>query len=753
MSVMGDSTSSELINMLSLMLKLLMSIEQHHSERVIRGKSITHNIGKAGLSAATFVGRKASDEIKKRIMGGEIDLKKFNKLQKKMDFSNVKVSTAKLPEIMDSAKKAGVPVLFSCENGNNISVIAVPTEHQVTIQKIMEMMISKEVSRDKNYEININSDFKSGNDLIFHNILDSYDIPTVTFQKSDGTEVIAVPSEFQSQYLDACAEAKETVRNIEKIEIADFTNDGFVWDDPATTAIEVTPIQAKFLAEYNAKVSIAEVDGKLYAYGKDIEQDVADVIKDDYTAEKKTDEWQIGIIDNTVTFNKEKLLGLDEGATQLIKLPGEQDHYIRFDKSELGEKDHGKTITSKLDYEKEYEICDSEGNTIENRLGKDLASSFSTRSPFEKLLNETTDKSEYDKFIDRIELLNVKTNKIVSIPIDDYTNIQKSLIAKMGMDDRTAEKMAYKISQKMSPEYNTKFGFEQVFKKDYSVGKVTQNAVKAAALSQKLKDFKCKNSDKVQGDVFIIYDKRTQEYVFVERNKWYQADNMLKEMGYNSIERSAVVSALKQKYDINGEIENSINYGQTITASSPSLENVRFSDLGNGVTSIFNVENDKIRYVTIDKDVSALEFEQLCKEKLGITNDSALAEMAEKFKDKIKAPEMVVDKVDGIKYSITQLTSKYIQISDGNKSAVINKNVLNTEKIAQQLNISEKSAEKISTRIKAAFKANDGMKKGIMPLNQLKATAEKVYNKSKETTVDEKGQVKSQKLQTTERSL
>lgn len=127
--------------------------------------------------------------------------------------------------------------------------------------------------------------------------------------------------------------------------------------------------------------------------------------------------------------------------------------------------------------------------------------------------------------------------------------------------------------------------------------------------------------------------------------------------------------------------------------------------------------------------------------------------MAEKFKDKIKAPEMVADKVDGIKYSITQLTSKYIQISDGNKSAVINKNVLNTEKIAQQLNISEKSAEKISTRIKAAFKANDGMKKGIMPLNQLKATAEKVYNKSKETTVDEKGQVKSQKLQTTERSL
>ena len=89
MSVMGDSTSSELINMLSLMLKLLMSIEQHHSERVIRGKSITHNIGKAGLSAATFVGRKASDEIKKRIMGGEIDLKKFNKLQKNMDFSNV----------------------------------------------------------------------------------------------------------------------------------------------------------------------------------------------------------------------------------------------------------------------------------------------------------------------------------------------------------------------------------------------------------------------------------------------------------------------------------------------------------------------------------------------------------------------------------------------------------------------------------------------------------------------------------------
>lgn len=761
MSAMGDSTVNEVkaladyvIKILSSLIQLLAKMEQHHHERVIHDKSFTHKLGKAGIGVLGFAGGAAAKEFKKRFLSGQIDLKKYNKMQKHTNFKDIKVPTVKLPEIMESAKKAGIP-LFSCNMGNNISLIACPQEHEAALDKIMKMMISKECERDMAYEFNINAEFSGDNKILLHNILDSYDIPATTFVKEDGTELIAVPAKYQDKYLDAYAEAKEKVKDIENIEITDFTNDGFIWDDPNTTAIEVTPLQAKYLDEYNKNIKIVDVDGKLYAYGKNIEQDVKNVIDEDNSIEKSSNEWQIAIVDNTITLNKDKLFGKDEGTTQLIKLPGEADTYIRFDKAELVETDGGKTVASKLEYDRNYDICDASGSVKEIRNGSKLADNFSTRSPLSKLLNDSTDKSMYNNTIDRIELYNEKTNKLVSIPITDKESVKRSLINKVGVDERTADRMAERISAKITDEYKQKFGYinEKIY--DYTAGKTTINAVKAAILAQKLKGYKCQNNsnENIQGDVFAIMDKRSQEYVLVSKDKWYQVDDKLKEMGYLSVERAAVISKLKQTYNINGEIESSSNFGQTITTTEPALENVRFSDLGNGITTIFNLEDTKLNYVTIDKDITTLELEQLCSEKLKIKDDRAIAEMAEIFKDRTKGlVEMGKDNIDGRSYKFSQLTSKYLQISDGVNSVTVNKNILNTEKLAKQLGISEKSAEKIIKKINESFKAKSEMKKGITPLSKLKSEAERIFTQNKEKTVGEKGQTKSEKVQTTERS-
>lgn len=765
MSAMGDSTVKEfevlggvLIKIISFLLKLLLQIEQHHHERVMHDKSLSNKIGKAGIGLVTSLGgttiNKVKDIVKKKVLlSGQIDLKKYDKLQKKMDFSNIKVPTYKLPEIMDSAKKAGIPV-FSGNIGNNISMIAVPTESMDSVQKILSMMVSKESAREKAYDFNINAAFKGGNNTTFHNIIDSYDIPTITFKKPDGSELIAVPSEYQEQYLDACAEAKEKIKDIENIEITDISADGFVWDDPSTTAIEVTPLQARYLDEFYKNIKVVDVDGKLYAYGKDIENDVKSVKEEDSSIERSANEWQIGVVDNSITLN-EKLLGKEEGEKQLIKIPGEKGSYIRFDKSELTQCDDGKTYRSKLDADRDYVICDASGEEKAIRKGSELAPNFSTRSFFEKAINPSTDKSLFGNSLDRIELFNEKTNKLVSVSISEIETMRNSIMNKTGVDERTADRMIEKLSSELSDNYLKKYSFPEKKSNDYSAGKKTINAVKSAVLAQKLKGFKCQNSEKVQGDAFVIMDKRSKEYVIIDKNKWYQADEQLKEMGYTSIEREAVVSKLKQTYDINGEIEHSINFGQTISTSTPALANIHFSDLGNGYTSIFNLdaENGKMSYVTIDKSVSSLELEELCKQKLGISDDRAIAEMADVFKDKIKgAIEISSDKVDGMKYSVSQLTSKYIQISMDDKTAILNKNTINTEKI-QQLGISEKSAEKISKKITASFKANESAVKGITPLNKLKSEAEKVFTKNKEKSIDEKGQVKSEKTQTSERSI
>ena len=764
MAQMGDSVMGELkdaaelvMSIIKFLIEILMKLEQQHHERVMRDKSITRKAAGAAGGAAAFIGSKANNlfkYVKKKIMSGEIDMKTFSKLQKNTQFNYMTLPTSKLPEISENCKKAGIPI-FTAENGNNISAVAVPVENMQAVDDMLKRMISRDANRDKGWEFNENTDFKGVEKEIFHNIINSYDIPTISFKKQDGTELIAVPGEFQEQYIDAVADAKETIKDISNIEIAD----GFVWDDPNTTAIEVTSLQARQLDDYYKNVKVVDIDGKLYAYGKDIEQDVNKVIEEDQMIEKSANEWKIGVIDNTITLNKKALLGREEETSQLIKLPGEQDHYIRFDKSELEEADSGKTLKSKLDYERAYEICDADGNMIESRKGEDLAGIFNTKSPFHSQTNETTDRSMYGNFLNRIELFNERTNKLVSIPISNAEEIRNSLIHRAGVDEKTAERMVDKISPVLSEDFPIKKDLPKE-SRDYTAGKTTQNAVRAAIMAQKLKGYTCKNGngELSQNEGYAVIDKRTQEYVFVDKEHWYQLDDKLKEMGYNSIERDAVVSKLKQTYDINGEIEHSINYEQTFSTGSPTLKNISAAEYGNGSTTIFNVDpnNKKLDYIVIDKDVSTLDFEKLCKDKLGINDDSAIAELTEKIGDKIRKPtEVSNNRIDGVNYSILQITSKYIRISDDKNTVTANKNTLNSEKIAKQLNIDDKSANKIIKNVSASFKAKEGTNKEILSLSKLKSVAAKEVELRKETekVVDAKGQTKSEKTHSSERSL
>lgn len=742
------------MSIIRCLIEILMKLEQHHHERVMKDKSITRKI--AGGTAA-LIGSKANDlfkYVKKKIMSGEIDLKTFSKLQKNTQFDYMTLPTSKLPEISERCKKAGIPI-FTAENGYNISAVAVPVEHMQTVDNMLKLMVSRDANRDKGWEFNQNTDFKGVDKEIFHNIINSYDIPTISFKKKDGTELIAVPGEFQEQYLDAVAEAKETIKDISNIEISD----GFVWDDPNTTAIEVTPLQARQLDDYYKNVKVVDIDGKLYAYGKDIEQDVNKVIEEDRAIEKSADEWKFSVIDNTITLNKKALLGREEETSQLIKLPGEQDRYIRFDKAELEEADSGKTLKSKLDYDREYEICDADGNMIENRKGEELASTFNTKSPFHNQTNTATDKSMYDNSLNRIELYNEKTNKLVSIPISDAKQMRNSIINKAGVDEKTAERMMEKISPMLSEDFSMKKGLPKE-SRDYTAGKNTQNAVRAAIMAHTLKGYTCKNGNEElsQNEGYAIIDKRTQEYVFVDKEHWYQLDDKLKEMGYDSIEREAVISKLKQTYDINGNIEHSINNEQTFSTVSPALKNISAAEYGNGSTTIFNVDpdNKKLNYVVVDKEVSTLDFEKLCKDKLGINDDAAIAELTEKIGDKLRKPtELSNNRIDGVNYSISQLTSKYIRISDGKNTVTANKNTLNSDKIAKQLNISDKSADKIIKNVSASFKAKESTNKDILSLSKLKSVAAKEVElrKEKEKVVDAKGQTKSEKTHSSERSI
>ena len=124
--------------------------------------------------------------------------------------------------------------------------------------------------------------------------------------------------------------------------------------------------------------------------------------------------------------------------------------------------------------------------------------------------------------------------------------------------------------------------------------------------------------------------------------------------------------------------------------------------------------------------------------------------------NKIRKPtELSNNRIDGVNYSISQLTSKYIQISDGKSTVTANKNTLNIDKISKQLNIGDKSADKLVKTVRASFKANEGTNRNTRSLDKLKSAAAKEVElrKEKEKVVDAKGQTKSEKTHSSERSL
>ena len=178
----------------------------------------------------------------------------------------------------------------------------------------------------------------------------------------------------------------------------------------------------------------------------------------------------------------------------------------------------------------------------------------------------------------------------------------------------------------------------------------------------------------------------------------------------------------------------------------------------NNATSVFNYdpETSKLDYVTIDKEVSTIDFENICKDHLKIKDDAAIAELTEKIGNKLREPnEIGSSRIDGINYNISQLTSKYIQISNGKDTVTVNKNVLNSDKLAKEFDIAEKSADKLVKSVNSSFKAMESVNKDKLSLIKLKTFAAKEieFRKDKEKIVDAKGQTKSEKTHSSERSL
>lgn len=767
MSMMADDsvrTANEVaswaMKLLGELLKLMITAEQHRHERnmarIARGQSpLVNKI--AGAAAAGI----SSGIDKLRMGSGEIDLEKFAKLCKSgKHFESVEIATKVIPEITELAKKAKIPI-FCCDRGGNMTSVAIPADSIEAFNKITTMVMDKVCSRDPNsYEIIETKGLKS--DIhrdILHDLTASYDIPTISFNGKDGNIISAVPKEYAEQFRNIQAEAKEMYTEVSDVEIADFTEE-FPWDDISTMAIEVTPRQAKLLKEqYKSEIKLVDIgDGKIYAYGnKDMSESVTEVINNDKQNELAARDWDIAVIDNTILMNK-SLITAESDSICTMRIPGTDSH-INFEKSELTEIDGGKTYRSKIDYSKEYDICSADGTSVGKMSGEELAMHYNTRSPFFKMLNESTDKTRYnDKSIDRIELFNPKENRLVSFPIRQSEELKQDM-CRIGISEAVADKIIEKIEQKLPSDYAKEFGSVEYTPDTYKSAAIS-NKVKQTLFAQKTADAVCTNEQSGLGDKFGIFDKSKKQYVLIDKNSSREnIESALKTMGYLPIERASVISQLAKQYNLEGELLHTSEKAESIITNNPDLKGVAFTDLGNDRTAIFNADlnNEKVKYIVVDKYTNTVEFEKMAGVNLGITDASSVAELTQQFKDKIAAPKIIAEgkdvRTDGQDYTISQLTTKFMEIRQEStgKSVLMNKDNIDTNKLAASLNIKPESAKKLAAVVEKSFKVKDESQK-TSSLNKLKKYAEKVFEQKRTKEIDATGKEKSVSLSNSERS-
>ncbi len=767
MSMMADDSvraasevASWAMKLISELLKLIVTSEQHRHERnmarIAKGQPpIGHRI--AGAAVAGI----ANGIDKLRMGSGEIDLKKFAKLCKSgKHFESVDIATKVMPEITELAQKAKIPI-FCCDRGGNMTSVAVPADSLEAFNKITTMVMDKVCSRDPNsYEIIETKGLKSDiHKNILHDLAASYDIPTISFNGKDGSVITAVPKEYAEQFRSVQAEAKEMYTEVSDVEITDFSEE-FPWDDINTMAIEVTPRQAQLLEEqYKSEIKLVDIgDGKIYAFGnKDMTEPVKEIITGDKQNELAARDWDVAVIDNTILMNK-SLVTAESNSMCTMRIPG-TDSYINFNKSELTEIDGGKTYRSKLDYSKDYDICGADGKSIGKMSGEELAMHYNTRSPFFKMLNENTDKTRYnDTALDRIELFNPNENRLVSFPIKRSSELMQDMF-RIGISEAVAEKIIEKIAQKLPDDYTKEFGSVEYVPDTYKSTAIA-NKVKQTLFAQKTAGAVCANEQSGLGEKFGIYDRSKKQFVLIEKNSNREEfEAALKTMGYLPIERASIISQLSKQYNLEGELLHTSDKAENIVTNNPDLKNVAFTELGNNRTAVFNTDlnNEKVKYIVVDKYIDTVEFEQMARNNLGITDATSLAELTQHFKDKLAAPKIIAEgkdvRTDGQNYTISQLTSMFMEIRQEKtgKSILMNKDNIDSSKLAAALSIKPESAKKLAAVVEKSFKAKDGNEK-TTSLNKLKKYAEKVFEQKKVKEIDVAGKEKNEKTFNSERS-
>lgn len=644
----------------------------------------------------------AKPHKKPKIKTGKLSKKNFEKLQQLgMSFEYLPVSKNLMPQFEVAMKKMGGTFFTGGIEDNNSVYVAIPAAQRNMAALAAQHMLSKEIEIKPDGFI-----LKDGNNKISEeemritsDVMNSYDIPLFAFKTDDGKYMTVVPKEFEGQYIEAMKDVREQLKEIHNIDVVRFDQFSPL-AKPEFAAYIVTDEEAHELAklaefgELDIKFAKAE-QGTAVFYSTDIAEKIKTAREEYAKSLSESEQYWIDVTDNTISMDIKNLLvpELSDENTYFLRVPNTSGKdYIQLDKSDCEVINGGKSIKTELDMEKKYSVYDSSEKIKQSRSGEELAKSYNTRHPH---ATKGTKVYEYGQGRERINLFNKEKNEIISVKLDN-SDVVRTALKEHGITGRTADMLMEDIYNKLSEPQKEIFNYtrektEVVYADIPNIGEYLAQSQLSQAIVGKV----CMTGEipKDTGSKCCVLDNNKNEFAVIPVMPVKEVQAALSQMGYSEMSAKEIADKIIRSYrdsDMsepereNEIIPSEITSFETVNAE---LRDCGFCKTDDGIMLI-RESQDEYKYMTIDKESPLADVERALHDKFGLIDDISAAVVMKQLIAgdivKIAEPKTIGDDV-----TVSQVTSKYIEISHDGKSEMMPLDKLDTEKLLA-MGVSEK---------------------------------------------------------------
>lgn len=631
---------------------------------------------------------------KPKIKTGKLSKKNFEKLQQLgMNFEYLPVSKNLMPQFEAAMKKMGGTFFTGGIEDNNSVYVAIPAAQRNMAALAAQHMLSKEIEIKPDGFI-----LKDGNNKISEeemritsDVMSSYDIPLFAFKTDDGKYMTVFPKEFEGQYNKAMEDVRQQFNEINNIDIVRYEQLSPL-DKPEYAAYIVTDEEAQELAklaefgELDIKFAKTE-QGTAVFYSMDIAEKIKNARKEYAKSLSESERYRIDVTDNTISMDIKNLLvpELSDENTYFLRVPNTSGKdYIRLDKSDCEIINGGKSIKTELDMEKKYSIYDSAGNIKQKRSGEELVKSYNTRHPH---ATKGTKVYEYGQGRERVNLFNKEKNEIISAKLDN-ADVMRTALKEHGITGMTADMLMEDINKKLSEPQKEIFNYskektEVVYADIPNIGEYLAQSQLSQAIVGKV----CMTGEipKDTGSKCCVMDRNTNSFAVLPVMPVKEVQAALSQMGYSEMSAKEIADKIIHSYregdvkELDEVKETSLPKITPFETTNAELQDCGYCKTNDGIMLI-RESQDEYKYMTIDKESPLADVERALHDKFGLVDDISAAVVMKQLiaEDIVKTAE---PKTIGDDVTVSQVTSRYAEISHDGKSEMMPLDKLDTEKL------------------------------------------------------------------------